>query len=104
MSQLPHENHQELLTLLQNISIAHHIPGRIRLKLRGKLPAWVADNPQAVREKMKNLCGIMDVKVNPIAASATITYHRTPEIFDLFEQLRHGQAAPLLAHLTREGI
>ncbi|WP_034764983.1 hypothetical protein [Chrysiogenes arsenatis] len=103
MTQPFHENHHDLLALLQNITIAHHIPGRIRLKLRGKLPTWIAENPQAVRTKMTTLCGIVDVKVNPIAASATITYHRSPEIFALFEQLHHGQAEPLLDYLTRRG-
>ena len=68
----------ELAALLSGITIAHQIPGRVRLKLlrppetlRAKL-----DTAALARflEGLRQISGITQIKLNALARSATIAY------------------------------
>lgn len=56
------------------LSIAHHIPGRVRLKLSGAPPAGGGMDVQAVIATLSAIDGVLTVSVNPLARSCTIEY------------------------------
>lgn len=63
--------------LATRTDIAHHIPGRIRLRLRAgeALPDAVGGlSAERVRQAIVALPGIRDVRVNLLARSCTIEY------------------------------
>ncbi|UCZ56070.1 hypothetical protein LGV61_10085 [Desulfurispirillum indicum] len=102
MSLLSETRREELLTLFERVQVAHHIPGRIRLKIKGRAPQWLTSDPASTQTQIEALRGVLQVKLNPLAGSATITYERTPEAFEHFDALRSGNVAPLLEYFTRE--
>jgi hypothetical protein len=68
----------ELAALLSGITIAHQIPGRVRLKLL-RLPELLrasVDAPTLTRffSGLRQIPGIIQVKLNALAQSCTITY------------------------------
>ncbi|MDR1350390.1 MAG: cation transporter [Zoogloeaceae bacterium] len=68
----------ELAALLSGITIAHQIPGRIRLKLL-RLPEPLRAKPDAAAltrffAGLRQIPGITQVKLNALAQSCTITY------------------------------
>lgn len=83
-----------LLELRRHLSIAHHLPGRIRLRVSpaiyGCAPGFDAGKSRALLGK---LWGIRDVRVNMAAASVLIEYD--PKLISLeeWETLVRGDAA-----------
>ncbi|MDR0735775.1 MAG: hypothetical protein LBF51_02895 [Zoogloeaceae bacterium] len=68
----------ELAAFFSGIAIAHQIPGRVRLKLL-RLPEFLharLDAPALTRffAGLRQIPGITQVKLNPLARSCTITY------------------------------
>lgn len=66
-----------LLRFVRHLSVAHHVPGRIRLKLSGP----VDGDLKALGNQAKNfangvsaMAGIRSVALNPLAKSCTIEY------------------------------
>jgi hypothetical protein len=85
---------ERLKELLPLLSVAHHIPGRARLKLNGKVPPW-ALNGDADRY-IKSVKGVVGVSVNPLSASAVINYDQNELPPSLFEALSRGDYGPFL--------
>lgn len=63
------------IDLRQCLKIAHHIPGRLRL--RASLSAATKNlqiSPDAIVALLTSLDGVKDVRLNKLAGSATISY------------------------------
>lgn len=66
-----------LLRFTRALSVAHHVPGRIRLKLTGAAPAdlsTLAGNASRFVAALSGVDGIRSVNLNPLARSCTIEY------------------------------
>ncbi|MDR2152641.1 MAG: heavy-metal-associated domain-containing protein [Helicobacteraceae bacterium] len=85
---------ERLGDLLKRLSVAHHIEGRARLKLNGKIPAWISG--ETVNRYMKSIKGVTGVSVNPFSASAVVTYDKNELSPTLFEALAKGDYEPIL--------
>ncbi|MDA0191167.1 MAG: cation transporter [Proteobacteria bacterium] len=75
--QAPPEAWALVAQLAARAEIAHHLPGRIRLRLRAgeRLPAIAGGlAPERVRQAIAGLPGIRDVRLNLLARSCTIEY------------------------------
>lgn len=70
------ENLDRFLSLTKYICIAHHIHGRIRLKL----DVGVLDEPELAGHDIESLVrmipGVVDVGLNRLAKSATVSYDK----------------------------
>lgn len=66
-----------LLRFARALVVAHHIPGRIRLKLDapvdGELKA-MADDAKRFATALSTMAGIRSLSLNPLARSCTIEY------------------------------
>lgn len=62
----------EWLAWRSHLGIAHHTPGRLRLKLRGLAPA--AADPKRIEAWIAALPGVLDLRINPLAMSAVVGY------------------------------
>lgn len=91
MSAIPNLDVPALLRLRQHLSIIHHIPGRIRLRLGVALWRSGAQlDRNQLQRLLDQLAGIRQVRANPAVASITIEYdprHISP---DDWETLIHG--------------
>lgn len=94
-----------ILTARKHIRIAHHIPGRIRLRFQ---PNILSDLPQFTAAEGKSLlsrfAGILDVRVNASALSAIVSYDRSKLPSCLWEKLINGtrqQAEDAVAEMKR---
>jgi hypothetical protein len=89
-------NSQQLRDLCRILSIAHHIPGRIRITLdRSALasdPGLAAADLDAFLASLERLQGINDVRLNPMALSCTITYDTAAISADAWVALLEGRA------------
>ncbi|MFO8238028.1 MAG: hypothetical protein R6U00_07205 [Prochlorococcaceae cyanobacterium] len=89
-------NSQQLRDLCRILSIAHHIPGRIRIVL--DRAALAADRGLAAAEldaflaSLERLQGIQEVRLNPMAFSCTITYDPAAIAADAWVALLEGRA------------
>ena len=70
------------------VEIAHHIPGRVRLRLRaggGALAAVAASEGRALLDRLRALEGVRAVSVNPAARSCAVEYDAAaipPRVWD----------------------
>jgi hypothetical protein len=87
-----------LLALRRHLHIAHHVPGRVRLKI--SLSA-LQDVSRADAEKVLRLLesahGIENVRLNAAARSVVITYERARIAPEDWEVLVHGEPEAALA-------
>ncbi len=67
-------NDDVFAALQEGLTVVHHIPGRLRVKLAMKTA--VRSDVQEFLEHNKDLPGIRDVRINRLARSAAITYDR----------------------------
>ncbi|MBB5021516.1 HMA2 domain-containing protein [Desulfurispira natronophila] len=104
MNQVPLQQKRELAELLSIVRVAHHIPGRIRLKINGRLPGWLERDTAEMHERLRALPSVTHIKINPVAGSATITYRNSEAIYRCFENLRQGNCEPLLEYLHQEAV
>jgi hypothetical protein len=88
------EKLSRLEEILPLVSVAHHIPGRVRLKLKGKIPPQMLASP--INERFGAIKGITGISVNLISASAVVTYDREALPPSLFEALRNGDYTQIL--------
>ncbi|THF65463.1 cation transporter [Pseudothauera nasutitermitis] len=68
---------EELRAFLNSVRIAHHIRGRIRLKLQGGVPGAVelsGAQARAFQSVLDRLPGIQSVQTNLLARSCTVIY------------------------------
>ncbi len=83
---------EDLLALAPHIEIAHHIPGRIRMKVMSS-GLHLARKTDLTRFKQL-LPGICDIRINPMARSVIIDYDpgRLPP--SLWQKLQHLRVDP----------
>ncbi len=95
----------DLLALRRHLTIAHHLPGRIRLRLTNPLLQRLRGfDTGAMRTAVGQLPGIGEIRINAAAATAVIHYDPTQLPSHLWEQLIHGsddEAQALLTHYLR---
>lgn len=86
------------------LSIAHHVPGRIRLRFSGSAISRLgADRLLGFADKAKEAGAIRSFRVNPVGRSLTIEYDPTavsPALWTLFMSENDEQAAVLAARLA----
>ncbi|MCW2318061.1 hypothetical protein M2322_003628 [Rhodoblastus acidophilus] len=63
-----------LLGFVRQLNIAHHIPGRIRLKMSGSLPAELLGEAKRFGKALSAVEGIRSIGLNVLARSCTIEY------------------------------
>lgn len=84
---------EELLALVSHLEIAHHIPGRIRLRI--KLTGLSTLSKVDLEAITSAIPGIHSVRVNALARSAVIEYDSmqiSPDIWTMLGQLRANPA------------
>lgn len=82
-----------LLALRGHLQVAHHVPGRIRLRIAPTLvkSAWRMDRSQ-IEHALRSIQGIRGVRINPAAGAVIVEYapgQIAPETWNL---LLHGDA------------
>lgn len=85
-----HHAVEELLPLVPHLEIAHHIPGRIRLKLL--VSGLAAIQTMDIEALVLSIPGVLGMRVNAAARSVVIDYNheRIPQDFwHLLTQLKH---------------
>lgn len=66
-----------LIRFARRLSVAHHVPGRIRVRLDGPVDADLkaaAGQAKAFVASLSTMAGIRSVALNPLAKSCTIEY------------------------------
>lgn len=96
--------YEEARDLFLRIKVAHHIDGRVRLKLDGVPPSWVIASPKSLQEKLEKLPGILSVRANALAGSATVHYDKSLLSPELFKQLGLGNIEPMMEWIKKEGV
>lgn len=85
------------------LSIAHHIPGRLRLKVAGRaIKDFAHADGEALEAWVKSLVGIRQVRVNSLALSIVIDYDTAqigPTDWDLFFGSNKDRALEVLQRL-----
>jgi hypothetical protein len=68
-------NLDTLLALRGHVQVAHHVPGRIRLRIAPTLvkSAWRADRNR-IEQALRSIQGISGVRINPVAGSVVVEY------------------------------
>jgi drug/metabolite transporter superfamily protein YnfA len=80
------------LSLRKHIRIAHHIPGRIRLRIGAEaVTAAQGVDDDLFDRVLAAIGGIDDVRVNAMAGSAVISYQPEKIRPDWWETLIHGE-------------
>lgn len=95
-------NLQPFLDLRRHLQIVHHVPGRIRLRVRLALLTELKQvDTGALSNVMHAVNGISDVRVNPAAGSVIVTYQ--PKHIDptWWNTLIDGDEATSLSLLQR---
>lgn len=96
-----------LLRFVRRLSVAHHIPGRIRLKLDGPLDAEVkaaATQAKQFGDSLSTMAGIRSVALNPLAKSCTIEYDISIIPSSAWSGLLNGEDTPDSASLLHSLI
>ena len=81
---------EELLPLVPHMEIAHHIPGRIRLRVL--LSGLQAIQGVDVKALVLGIPGVLGLRINPSARSVVIEYnqeHIPHDFWQLLDQLKH---------------
>jgi hypothetical protein len=82
-----------LLDMRSHLSIVHHMPGRIRLRLRPAMWGTASQvNRNVVRQIISQLEGVRDVRVNAAVASVVIEYDPKQVRPEQWETLVRGDA------------
>jgi hypothetical protein len=89
-----------LIDLAGQTEIVHHIPGRIRLKV--KLPGLLLARDLEAPELVNFFAGIVDARTNVAARSIVISYDTQVIAPDLWEHLVNGQKDPSQKNRLRE--
>ena len=91
-------NLADFMRLRHHIKIAHHVPGRIRLKLMLSALKLPSIDPMILESFQYEAEGIKDVRINRTAGSATITYDTQTIPLESWETIINGE--PELAEQT----
>ncbi|OPX40024.1 MAG: hypothetical protein B1H13_08475 [Desulfobacteraceae bacterium 4484_190.3] len=93
-----------LTQLRRHLSMAHHVPGRIRIKFNSSL----SDYPQAteILNSFKSLPGIKNVRINFLGRSFVIEYDRKrihPDLLqEFFTTEDFSQAQTIAGELAKQ--
>jgi hypothetical protein len=91
-----------LIELAAQTGILHHVPGRIRLKV--KLSGLFLAQDLDAADLMKYFNGILDARTNAAARSIVIRYDESIIAPDLWERLVNGKKDPRLSGPVREQL
>ena len=91
---------EKLIELAAQTAIVHHIPGRIRLKV--KLPGLLLARDLEAAELVNQFAGILDARTNAAARSIVISYDTRIIAPDIWERLVNGNNDPSPANSLRE--
>ena len=91
-----------LIDLAGQTEISHHIPGRIRLKV--KLQGLLLAQDLEVEDLMKYFIGILDTRTNAAARSIIINYDEKVISPDLWERLVIVKNHPTLRESVKEAL
>jgi len=91
-----------LIDLACQTEISHHIPGRIRLKV--KLPGLLLAQDLDAEDLMKYFVGILDARTNAAARSIIINYDERVISPDLWERLVMVKNHPTLRESVKEAL
>lgn len=86
-----------LLGFVRQLQIAHHVPGRIRLKLSGPISAEmmaVADEAKRFGKALKAIDAIRSISLNPLARSCVVEYDARAIPPSAWGHLISGEATP----------
>lgn len=93
----------EVVSLLHQLKVVHHVPGRIRLRVTSGLRRWLAAiDAGSLRRITDAVEGIRSVRVNPAAASVIITYSTdkiNPQWWESLIEGRRDKSVALLRAL-----
>ena len=82
---------QALLEMREHLSIVHHVPGRVRLRVGAALYGQAsALDGNSLNSFLQSMDGIHDIRVNPAAASLVVRYDPTHYPPNLWETLVAG--------------
>lgn len=82
------------------LSIAHHIPGRLRLRVSPKvLASGIRIDLAAAEALLRSMKGVVDLRVNKTAGSVVIEYRPYELVPEVWEQLLVGEPAAVAAEL-----
>ncbi len=84
----------DLLLLAPHTEIVHHIPGRIRLRL--KRSGLEVISRVDVEALMRSIPGIRNLRVNPVVGSLTVGYDENKLPYSLWERLGSLRTRPEL--------
>lgn len=90
-------NEDILGRLAASLTIAHHIPGRIRFKLAMDLASVDRDAVAGVKrfvEVLNGTVGIRSVKLNPLARSCAVEYDPKMISPTAWQDVLHGAGSP----------
>jgi hypothetical protein len=86
---------QELLNLVPHLEVAHHVPGRIRLRvLPSGLHLVMRSNIQKTVQSMR---GILHIRISAPARSIIIDYDQAQLPYDLWQSVAQVRRKPELA-------
>ena len=91
-----------LIKLAPHTQIAHHIPGRVRLKIA--ISALEILQGVDVEEVLRCLPGVRDLRINPAAMSAVVEYDERLLPFSLWERLAKSAHQPEVAAEIRKHL
>ena len=91
-----------LMKLAPHTQIAHHIPGRIRLKIA--VSALDLIQGVDVEALLARLPGVKNLRINPPAMSAIVEYDQRLLPFDLWERLVKAPHRPELEAEVRKQL
>jgi len=88
------------LSLRCHLQIAHHIPGRIRLRVAPSVFRALGSIDSSLLQRLpRSIDGVGEVRVNKAAGSAVISYAVDRLDPGLWERLIHGETGEVLALL-----
>ena len=93
---------ETLKRFARHVTIAHHVPGRIRLKFDLAVLKELGEETLGEMERLHHtLEGIKEVRLNKLARSATVSYDRTVIDPEFFHQLARGEVPAGLPNLLK---
>lgn len=91
---------EAFVSLAKYIHIVHHIDGRVRLKLDTKVLNEPVLKGQGIDLLVRSIPGVLDVRINKLAKSATVTYDKNIFTMEEVERLIKGEIPQKL----KEGV
>jgi hypothetical protein len=91
---------QDLLLLAPHTEIVHHIPGRIRFRLRRSGLDVVRKTN--IEKMMHSIPGIRKLRINPVVGSLILDYDEARLPYSMWEKLGEIRTRPELSIVVRD--